>query len=158
MSIALIGQVVSRWLPTEVTRFWAEVMSCGICGRQSGTEAGFLQVLWFPLPLIPLTAPHSSSVIQGWSSRPNNKWYIKSTQSHSPKKLLKKPKSACPESNVYWDMGCICAVSYNSRSCSVLSLSHFLRVAMLRLLMVWHRMVLRWGSVCPVYLFEIKVY
>jgi hypothetical protein len=37
-------------------------MSCGICGGQSGTGAGFLRVLRFPLPIpIPLTAPHSSS-------------------------------------------------------------------------------------------------
>jgi hypothetical protein len=32
-----------------------------ICGGQSGTRAGVLRVLRFPLPiLIPLTAPHSS--------------------------------------------------------------------------------------------------
>jgi hypothetical protein len=42
-------------------RLRAHVRSCGICGRQSGTEAGFLRVLRFPLPiLIPPTAPHSS--------------------------------------------------------------------------------------------------
>jgi hypothetical protein len=34
-------------------------MSCGLCGGQSGTGAGFLQVLPFPLPLIPPTVPHS---------------------------------------------------------------------------------------------------
>jgi hypothetical protein len=45
---------------------------CGICGRQSGTEAGFLQVFRFPLPIfIPPTAPQSpSSVIWGWHNRP----------------------------------------------------------------------------------------
>jgi hypothetical protein len=52
-------------LPTTV----AWVRSCGICG-QSGTGAGFLGVLKFPLPIIPPTAPHSSSIIWGWYKRP----------------------------------------------------------------------------------------
>jgi hypothetical protein len=38
-----IAQAVSRWLPTMAT--W--VGSCGICGGQSGTGAGFLRILWF---------------------------------------------------------------------------------------------------------------
>jgi hypothetical protein len=33
----------------------------GICGGQSVTGAGFLRIFRFPLPLIPPTAPHSSS-------------------------------------------------------------------------------------------------
>jgi hypothetical protein len=37
------------------------VQVTGICGAQGGTAAGFLQVLQIPLPLIPPTAPHSSS-------------------------------------------------------------------------------------------------
>jgi hypothetical protein len=53
-----IAQAVSRWLPIAEARVRSQVRSCGICGRQSGTEAGFLRVLRFPLPiLIPLTAP-----------------------------------------------------------------------------------------------------
>jgi hypothetical protein len=36
-------------------------MSCGICGRQSGTGAGFPRVLRFPLPIRIPTAPHSST-------------------------------------------------------------------------------------------------
>jgi hypothetical protein len=37
-------------------------MPCEICGGQSGSEAGFLRVFRFPLPiLIPPTASHSSS-------------------------------------------------------------------------------------------------
>jgi hypothetical protein len=42
----------------------ARVWSCGICGGQSGAGAGFLQVLWFPLPIfIPPIAPQSPSSI-----------------------------------------------------------------------------------------------
>jgi hypothetical protein len=48
-----------------------KVRSCGICRGQSGTGAGFLRVLPFPLPLIPPTAPQSSSsgggtIVQWW--------------------------------------------------------------------------------------------
>jgi hypothetical protein len=39
----------------------AQVRSCEICGRESGTAAGFLQVLQFPLPITVPAAPHSSS-------------------------------------------------------------------------------------------------
>jgi hypothetical protein len=62
-----IAQAVSRRLSTVAARVRARVRSCGVCGGQSGTEAGFFRVLWLPLPiLIPTTAPHSpSSVIQG---------------------------------------------------------------------------------------------
>jgi hypothetical protein len=64
--------VVSRRLPTTAARVRAQVRSCWICGRQSGTGACFLRVLWFPLPiLIPPTAPHpSSSISRGVSKRP----------------------------------------------------------------------------------------
>jgi hypothetical protein len=57
-----VAQVVSHRLPTATqVGFW--VRSCGICDGQSGTEAGFLQVLQFNLQSITLTAPHSSSII-----------------------------------------------------------------------------------------------
>jgi hypothetical protein len=57
-----IGQAVSRWLPNAAARVRAHVVSCGICGGQNETGAGFLRVLRFPLPiLIPPTASYSSS-------------------------------------------------------------------------------------------------
>jgi hypothetical protein len=53
-----IAQAVSRWFPTTAARVRSQVRSCGICGGQSGTGAGFLRVLRFPMPiLIPPTAP-----------------------------------------------------------------------------------------------------
>jgi hypothetical protein len=63
-----IAQVVSRRLLTAAARVRAQFRSCGICGGQSGTKAGFLRVFRFPLPiLIPPTVPHSSSpIIRGW--------------------------------------------------------------------------------------------
>jgi hypothetical protein len=57
-----IAQAVSRRLPTAAARVRFQVRSCVICGGQSGTGAGFLRVLRFPLPiLIPPTTQHSSS-------------------------------------------------------------------------------------------------
>jgi hypothetical protein len=55
-----VAQAVSRWLPTAAAPGSRPVRSCGICGGQSGTGAGFLQVLRFPLPII--IAPNSPSL------------------------------------------------------------------------------------------------
>jgi hypothetical protein len=67
-----IAQAVSRWLPTAAARVRARVWSCEICSRQSGTGAGFLRVLRFPLPIfIPPIAPQSpSSITRGLYNRP----------------------------------------------------------------------------------------
>jgi hypothetical protein len=43
-----IAQAVSRRFSTVAARVQAQVMSCGICGTQSGTGAGFLLVLRLP--------------------------------------------------------------------------------------------------------------
>jgi hypothetical protein len=65
-----IAQAVSCWLPTAAARVQAWVWSCGICGGQSGTGAGFLRLLRFPLPIfIPPISPQSPSSII-WGCRP----------------------------------------------------------------------------------------
>jgi hypothetical protein len=43
-----IAQAVSRRLPTAAARVRARVRSCGICGGQNDTGAGFLRILRFP--------------------------------------------------------------------------------------------------------------
>jgi hypothetical protein len=89
-----IAQAVSRRLPTAATQVRFQVRLCGICGGQSGTGAGFLRILRFPLPiLIPPTTPHSSSsIIRGWYNRPNSDRRTTWTQSHPtpPQELIKK--------------------------------------------------------------------
>jgi hypothetical protein len=58
--VACIAQAVSRRLPTASARVRSQVRLFGICGGQSGTGAGYIQVLRFSVPiLIPSTALHS---------------------------------------------------------------------------------------------------
>jgi hypothetical protein len=63
-----MAQAVSCRLPTTKAWVWARVRSCEICGGQSGTGAGFLRLLQFPLLSIPPNAPHwsSSIIIRSW--------------------------------------------------------------------------------------------
>jgi hypothetical protein len=79
-----IAQAVNSRFPTAAVRVRAQVRSCGICGGQSGTGAGFLRALGFPLPiLIPPTVSHSSSsIIRVWYNRPISGRHTKWTQSH----------------------------------------------------------------------------
>jgi hypothetical protein len=78
-----IAQAVSCRLPTSAAHVRSQVTSCGICGGQSGTEAGFLRVFRFSLPiLIPPSAPYPSLSIRNWYNRPNNGRRTKWTQCH----------------------------------------------------------------------------
>jgi hypothetical protein len=54
-----VAQAVSRWFPTAATRVRIRA-ACGVCDGQSGTEAGFLRVLRYPLSIIiPPISPSS---------------------------------------------------------------------------------------------------
>jgi hypothetical protein len=53
-----VAQALSRWLPTAAARVRFRA-ACGVYGAQSGTGAGFPQVLQFPLPIIPPISPSS---------------------------------------------------------------------------------------------------
>jgi hypothetical protein len=75
---------------TLVTSDEVQVRSYEICGGQSGTGAGFLRVLRFPLPiLIPSTAPHSSSSVVGTIRQLVATYQVDSVWPH-PKKQKKK--------------------------------------------------------------------
>jgi hypothetical protein len=60
-----IAQAVSSQLATMAAWGRAQVKSCGICGGQSSTRTGFLEVHKFPLPIITPTATHLSSSAAG---------------------------------------------------------------------------------------------
>jgi hypothetical protein len=58
-----IAKTISRCLPTAVARVRFRIRSCGIYGGQSGTRAGFLQLLRFPLLLVYFTDCCTLSII-----------------------------------------------------------------------------------------------
>jgi hypothetical protein len=64
-----IAQAVSYQVSTAAARVRSQVTSCGICGRHSGTGAGFLRVFLFPQPILILTNAQYSSVIRVWYKR-----------------------------------------------------------------------------------------
>jgi hypothetical protein len=67
-----IAQAVSNRFPIPVARVPVQVCSCEICGGQRGTEAGFFQVLWLPLPILirPIAPQSPQSIICVLYSRP----------------------------------------------------------------------------------------
>jgi hypothetical protein len=77
-------------------RVRAQVRSCGNCGGQSDTGAGFLRVLQFPLPIFtPRTAPHSSSsIIRDWCYRPT--YEVDSVSTHHKKLKTKGNTNKLP--------------------------------------------------------------
>jgi hypothetical protein len=86
-----IAQAVIRRFPTAAPRVRTQIRLCGICGGQSCTMAGFLRVLRFLLTtLIQSTAPHSSSIIRGWYSKPISGRRKKWTVSPQYKEVKKK--------------------------------------------------------------------
>jgi hypothetical protein len=56
-----IAEAVSRWLPTTADLGSRPGLASGTCGGQSGVEAGFLKVLWFPLPKLFISPTHNHS-------------------------------------------------------------------------------------------------
>jgi hypothetical protein len=59
----VMAQAVSHRLLTAAARVRAQVRSCGICGGQSGTGAGFLRVLRFPLTILNSHSTDCSTLI-----------------------------------------------------------------------------------------------
>jgi hypothetical protein len=87
-----MAQAVSRRLPTAAAGVRAQVRSCGIYGRQSGSWAGFLRVFPFPLqvPISPTTPQSPSSIFRAWYNRPISGRRTKWTQSHpTPRENIK---------------------------------------------------------------------
>jgi hypothetical protein len=83
-------QAVSRRLPISTARVPEQFRSSGICDGQSDTGAGFLLVLWFPLPILTIPAtPHSLSIIQGWYNGLVNGRRTKRTYSHPTPQEIK---------------------------------------------------------------------
>jgi hypothetical protein len=54
-----VAQAVSRWFPTTAARVRVRA-ACRFCRGESGTDAGFLRVLQFPLPIIIIPMSPSS--------------------------------------------------------------------------------------------------
>jgi hypothetical protein len=48
----VVTQTIGHWLVTAAAWFQSHVSSCGICGGQSGTGPGFLEVLQSPFSML----------------------------------------------------------------------------------------------------------
>jgi hypothetical protein len=89
-------------LKNAAARVRSRVWSSGICGGQSDTEAGFLRVLRFPLPIyIPPIAPQSPSpIIWGWYN--SQKWPQYKELSPTPLAIKKIPPRTFQEYSWYY--------------------------------------------------------
>jgi hypothetical protein len=111
-------QAVSRRVHTAAVRVRARVTSCGICGGQSGTEAGFVRVLRFSLPIfIPPISPQSlSSVVWGW--------YNSQILAPVPSELSLTPLRII-NNNVHWQLSFFTSFQFHANStviaCSLLN-------------------------------------
>jgi hypothetical protein len=75
-----ITQPVTGRLPPVAVRVRPQVTSNGICGGESGSEAGFLLVLLLPVLIAPNVS--YSSTMRGWYNGPISGRRTKWTQSH----------------------------------------------------------------------------
>jgi hypothetical protein len=61
-----IAQVVISSLPTAATWVRSQFMSCGICGVQSGTGAGLIRVLRYPVSIFIPPSDQYSLIMNGY--------------------------------------------------------------------------------------------
>jgi hypothetical protein len=90
----VIAQAVSRRVLTAEARLGTQVRLCGICGGQSGAEAGFRRVLRFSF--------HHHLLSGAGTDRPNSGRRTKWTQSHSTPRNLKKVPYMHSNISVFW--------------------------------------------------------
>jgi hypothetical protein len=91
--------VFSHRLPTEARRL--RVVVGFLVDRVCGTRARFLRVLQHTLPIILLSAPHSS-IVQGWYSGPISGRCTKRTQSYFTPRTLKNLCSILEKFHCVW--------------------------------------------------------
>jgi hypothetical protein len=69
------------WFSSASDRVRSQIRSCMFCGEQNCTEAGFIRVLRFLLPILIPPDSSYSSIIRGWYNRSVSGWRTEWTQS-----------------------------------------------------------------------------